>query len=88
MIQAENKQPTTMVLHNKQGISTDPNCYSFPQRYEHAYARELDHFADIITSKVSPKLTHEDARKVAIIADAAEESARSGKPVSMKGRYS
>jgi len=87
MVQAENKQPTTMVLHNRQGISVDPNCYSFPQRYEHAYAKELDHFADIIHGKATPKLTHEDARKVAIIADAAEESARTGKPVSMKGRY-
>jgi len=47
----------------------------------------LDHFADIIANKVAPKLTHEDARKVAIIADAAEESARTGKPVSMHGRY-
>jgi len=37
--------------------------------------------------KAIPKLSHEDARKVAIIADAAEESARTGKPVSMKGRY-
>jgi len=87
MLQAENKQPTTMVLHNRQGISIDPNCYSFPQRYEHAYAKELDHFADIIMGKAIPKLSHEDARKVAIIADAAEESARTGKPVSMKGRY-
>jgi predicted dehydrogenase len=47
----------------------------------------LDHFADIIVGKAPPKLTHEDARKVAIIADAAEESARTGKPVSLKGRY-
>jgi len=87
MVQAENKQPTTVVVSNKQGISVDPNCYSFPQRYEHAYARELDHFADVVQGKAIPKLTHDDARKVAIIADAAEESARSGKPVSMKGRY-
>jgi myo-inositol 2-dehydrogenase/D-chiro-inositol 1-dehydrogenase len=31
MLQAENKQPTTMVHHTKQGISIDPNCFSFPQ---------------------------------------------------------
>jgi len=87
MLQAENKQPTSMVLHNKQGITIDPNCYSFPQRYEHAYAKELDHFADVVLGKVVPKLTHDDARKVAIIADAAEESCRTGKPVAMRGKY-
>jgi myo-inositol 2-dehydrogenase/D-chiro-inositol 1-dehydrogenase len=87
MVQAMNRQPTSMVLSTKQGVSIDPNCYSFPQRYEHAYAKELDHFADVVEGKAVPKLTHDDARKVAIIADAAEESCRTGKPVSMKGRY-
>jgi len=87
MVQAMNRQPTSMVLSNKQGVTIDPNCYSFPQRYEHAYAKELDHFADVVLGKVAPKLTHDDARKVAIIADAAEESARTGKAVPMRGRY-
>jgi myo-inositol 2-dehydrogenase/D-chiro-inositol 1-dehydrogenase len=87
MLQANNKLPTTTVLSTKQGHQVDPNCYSFPQRYEHAYPRELDHFADIIDGKATPKLTHEDARKVAIVADAIEESCRAGKPISMKGRY-
>ena len=87
MLQAENKQPTSVVMSNKAGISIDPNCYSFPQRYEHAYALELDHFADVVERKAIPKLSHEDARKVAIIADAAEESCRSGKIVHMSGRY-
>jgi len=87
MVQAMNRQPTSVVVSKKEGVSIDPNCYSFPQRYEHAYARELDHFADVVLGKATPKLTHDDARKVAIIADAAEESVRTGKPVSMKGRY-
>jgi len=87
MLQAENKQPTSVVVSQKQAVSIDPNCYSFPQRYEHAYAMELDHFADVVLGKVKPKLSHDDARKVAIIADAAEESVRTGKPIDMKGRY-
>jgi len=81
MVQAQNKQPTTMVLSTDQGISIDTNCYSFPQRYEHAYAFEIEHFADVLAGTAQPKLSHDDCRKVAIIADAAEESVRSGRKI-------
>jgi len=81
MLQAMNRQPTTVILSTEKGISTDPYCYSFPQRYDVTYALELDHFADVLNGKVQPKLSHDDSRKVAIIADAAEHSARTGKPV-------
>jgi len=81
MLQSQNRQPTTTVLSTDQGINSDPFCYSFPQRYEHAYAIELDHFVDVIQRKAEPRLTHNDARKVAIIADAAEESVRQGRKV-------
>jgi len=84
MVQAMNKQPTTMILSTDEGIKSDAYCYSFPQRYDQAYALELDHFADIVTKGVEPRLSHDDARKVAIIADAAEKSAETGKPVSLK----
>jgi len=81
MVQAQNRQPTTVLHSTENGVNSDPFCYSFPQRYEHAYALELDHFVDVIEKKAEPRLSHDDARKVAIIADAAEESARSGKIV-------
>jgi myo-inositol 2-dehydrogenase/D-chiro-inositol 1-dehydrogenase len=83
MVQSMNRQPTTTIVSTDQGILSDPYCYSFPQRYEHAYALELDHFADIITKGVTPLLSHDDARKVAIIADAAEKSAETGLPVKL-----
>jgi len=84
MVQAMNRQPTTMVLSTENGIQTDPYCYSFPQRYDVTYALELDHFVDVVLGKAQPRLSHQDARAVAIIADAAEESARSGKAVAIK----
>ena len=31
MVQSHNKQPTSVVLSNRNGISIDTNCYSFPQ---------------------------------------------------------
>eukprot|EP01114_Cavostelium_apophysatum_P011803 TRINITY_DN262_c0_g1_i2.p1 TRINITY_DN262_c0_g1~~TRINITY_DN262_c0_g1_i2.p1 ORF type:complete len:336 (+),score=86.48 TRINITY_DN262_c0_g1_i2:97-1104(+) len=81
MLQAQNRQPTTVIHSTESGVNSDTYCYSFPQRYEHAYAIELDHFVDVLAGKAEPRLSHEDARKVAIIADAVEESARSGKKV-------
>jgi len=81
MVQAENRQPTTTIVSTDKGLLTDPFCWSFPQRYVEAYARELDHFADVVQGKVAPKLSHDDARKVAIIAEAAEESCVRGVPV-------
>jgi len=84
MLQAMNKQPTTVISSTDHGIETDTFCYSFPQRYVEAYAHELDHFADVVQKGVEPRLSHDDARKVAIIADAAEKSAETGKPVTLK----
>ena len=84
MLQAMNRQPTTVVLSNDEGVSTDPYCYSFPQRYDQTYALEMDHFADILSKKVDPLLSHDDARKVNIIADGAELSCQTGKPVTLK----
>jgi len=78
MLQAQNRQPTTVIHSTDSGVNSDTYCYSFPQRYEHAYAIELDHFVDILAGKTEPKLSHDDARKVAIIADAVEESVRKG----------
>jgi myo-inositol 2-dehydrogenase/D-chiro-inositol 1-dehydrogenase len=84
MVQVQNKQPTSTVVSTVDGVTIDPNLYSFPQRYVEAYARELDHFVDIMEGKATPLLTHDDARKVAIIAEAAEESCVKGMPIKIK----
>jgi len=81
MVQANNQQPTSTIVSTDQGIQGDPFCYSFPQRYVQAYGNELDHFIDVLEGKATPRLSHDDARAVAIIADAAEESVRTGKKV-------
>jgi len=81
MIQSNNQQKTSNLLHTENGITQDPNHYSFPQRYEKAYAQEMDHFVDVVLRKAEPRLSHDDVRKVTLIADAAEKSAEIGKPV-------
>jgi myo-inositol 2-dehydrogenase/D-chiro-inositol 1-dehydrogenase len=84
MIQSNNQQRTSNLIHLENGISSDPNLYSFQQRYEKAYSLEFDHFVDVIVGKAEPRLTHDDVRKVTLIADAAERSAELGKPVLVK----
>jgi myo-inositol 2-dehydrogenase/D-chiro-inositol 1-dehydrogenase len=84
MIQAMNKQPTTVIMSLEDGVHTDPYLYSFPQRYDQAYNIELDHFADVVLKGVPVRIGHEDVRKVSIIADAAEQSARTGTVVRPK----
>jgi len=81
MVQAMNQTPTSVIVSNENGVSTDPYLHSFPQRYEKTYATELAHFVDIIQGKAEPKLTHDDIRKVTLIANACEHSCETGQPV-------
>mmetsp|Transcript_15901 Transcript_15901/g.62137 ORF Transcript_15901/g.62137 Transcript_15901/m.62137 type:complete len:337 (+) Transcript_15901:31-1041(+) len=84
MLQVENRRPTTLVTSLESGISVDPNCFSFPQRYTDTYAIEVDHFLDIIQKGVQPKVDGESCRKVAIIADRAHEACKLGKPLPLQ----
>jgi len=83
MLQAENERQTTVILSNENGTTIDPTRHSFPQRYVITYATELDHFADVVEGKVQPLLIHNDARKSAIIADAATKSAQTGQVIAL-----
>jgi len=84
MIQAMNKQPTSVIVSLDDGVHTDPYLHSFPERYEQTYNIELDHFADVMLQGVPVRIGHDDVRKVSIIADAAEHSARTGQIVHPK----
>jgi len=48
--------------------------YSFPQRYYEAYKNEVQHFIDVIISKVKPKVSREDCVLVARMVQAAAKS--------------
>ena len=80
MLQAENQKPTTVVKSTADGVLTDPNCYSFPQRYLATYAAELDHFLDVVSDQAAPSITGEDCYRAAVIIDLCNKSALEGKP--------
>jgi len=84
MLQAENPRQTTVILSNEHGATHDVTPYSFPERYVVTYASELDHFADVVEGKCALLVTHDDARKQAILAEAATRSARTGEVIQLK----
>lgn len=80
MLQAENQKPTTVVKSTVDGVVTDPNCFSFPQRYIETYAAELDHFIDVVQNNVELAVTAEDCYRDAVIIDLCNEAAKTGVP--------
>jgi myo-inositol 2-dehydrogenase / D-chiro-inositol 1-dehydrogenase len=81
MVQTENRPTTSCVISTAAGIAADNPYFSFPQRYEQAYATEIEHFYDYLRNDATPYCSRVDCIRVAQIADAAEHSARAGAPV-------
>jgi myo-inositol 2-dehydrogenase/D-chiro-inositol 1-dehydrogenase len=81
MLQAENQRPSTVIRSTVNGVTVDPNCFSFPQRYTQTYYDEMDHFVDIILKGVPPAVTGADCYRDAVIIQKCEESVHSGLPV-------
>ena len=79
MLQAENKHPTTVVRSTAAGVSIDPNCFSFPQRYIETYEAEMVHFCDIVQNGATPVVSGEDCYRDAVIIDLCEASAKQRK---------
>jgi len=80
MLQAKNEFPESTVLYNESKTQEVPIFYSFPSRYSDGYKNELNHFLDVVQSggQVGMSVTDKMTSAVSKIADACEESARSG----------
>jgi myo-inositol 2-dehydrogenase/D-chiro-inositol 1-dehydrogenase len=81
LLRAGNKTQTSVEAGTKAGFATDPALPFFLERYEMAYRLELDAFITTIESGRAPSPDGEDGLKALVLADAATESASSGKPV-------
>ncbi|XP_011697169.1 PREDICTED: uncharacterized protein LOC105455498 [Wasmannia auropunctata] len=85
MVQADNEQPNSVCWRRElQGITTAPIWYSFASRFMNGYRREFDHFVDVVHGKVESQVKSKDILAVSKIATACEESARTGKIVTLK----
>ncbi|CAN5329826.1 inositol 2-dehydrogenase [soil metagenome] len=81
LLAAGNRHTTSVVRATGAGYATDPALPFFLERYAEAYRNELNAFiAAVLDGKpISP--TGDDGLKAQRLADAATESAKSGKPV-------
>ncbi|MBK8769690.1 MAG: inositol 2-dehydrogenase [Rhizobiales bacterium] len=82
MLSARNIHNTTVELHNGQGTQADPIQNFFLERYVQAYANELNTFIGAVESgNRDPRPSGFDGLQAQILADAATESWKTGKPV-------
>lgn len=83
LLRAGNMTATTVELADGRGFTGDPALPFFLERYDAAYRAELATFIAAIGQGKPPRPTGLDGLRALELADAAAESARSGKPVSL-----
>jgi myo-inositol 2-dehydrogenase/D-chiro-inositol 1-dehydrogenase len=81
MLAARNIPNTTVEQHDARGTQADPIQHFFLERYAQAYANELNAFIGAVESgNRDPRPNGHDGLQAQILADAATESWKTGKP--------
>ncbi|MBL8525002.1 MAG: inositol 2-dehydrogenase [Betaproteobacteria bacterium] len=83
LIRADNVLESTVSRWQEQGAASDLFQNFFLDRYADAYRREMAHFARILRSEVEPSVGYADGVAALALAEAAAESVRTGKVVSL-----
>jgi len=84
MLQVDNRRATTLRRWSAERTDgQDPLLHFFIQRYAEAYVHELNDFIDVVEKGGKPAVDFEDGRRALIIADAAWESVRTGRAVTI-----
>lgn len=83
MIQCHNHRPTEVVCWSGSHVSQDLPEHFFLQRYRDAYRLEMAHFLSLLREGGTPRTSIEDGVAAQRLADAATESARTGKTVTL-----
>lgn len=78
MIRAQNQLETTVETWGEQGAAADRFQNFFLDRYATAYAREIEHFADVVDGKTKPLVDYVDGLRALALAEAAAASATGG----------
>jgi myo-inositol 2-dehydrogenase/D-chiro-inositol 1-dehydrogenase len=81
LLRAHNVHPTTVEKANADGFNSDPVLPFFLERYAAAYRAEMDTFVMGVLEGKPLAPTGEDGLKALILADAADESAKTGQTV-------
>jgi myo-inositol 2-dehydrogenase/D-chiro-inositol 1-dehydrogenase len=83
LLQAGNHRPTEVTAWGPDVVSTDKPEHFFLQRYQHAYAAELEHFVAVLTGKEKLRAGIVDGVKALELADAATRSWREGRVIKL-----
>jgi len=82
-LQVNSVRATNLVISNALGIAESPLENFFMTRYQDAYRNEIEHFVNSIKSSSAPLVSGVDGLEALILADAAGESRRLGRPVTL-----
>ena len=81
-----NRRPTTVAAWGAERTeASDPVLNFFIERYREAYDAEIDHFVDCFEQGARPLAGFAEGREALRLADAALESARTGRVVRLDG---
>jgi myo-inositol 2-dehydrogenase/D-chiro-inositol 1-dehydrogenase len=78
---AGNRTPTTVELADGDAVRSDKPLHFFLERYADAYRIELNAFLEAVAKGAPMPVGAEDGRQALVLADAAFESLRTGRPV-------
>lgn len=86
MLLSDNPRSSNVVRFSATSTSSRDRLHDFfIERYPESYIRELDAFIDAVESSEPPSPSFEDGRRALLVANAAVESARTGKTVRVAG---
>ncbi|MCA9838230.1 MAG: inositol 2-dehydrogenase [Trueperaceae bacterium] len=78
MLQAENVLESTLIKSTGDGVVSQKPMYFFLERYEGAYASELESFIQLANGKAEAEVSGEDGERALALADAALRALESG----------
>lgn len=83
MLRADNQRETTVEFATEHGFQTAPAQNFFLERYERAYAAEMASFVAALNAGERPTPDIHDGLRAQMLADAAFESYRDGRPIQL-----
>jgi myo-inositol 2-dehydrogenase/D-chiro-inositol 1-dehydrogenase len=84
MVRSDNLRPTAILRSNAAATDArDPLLPFFVERYQQSYVHEIDDFIDAVLCRRKPSVGAADGRRALLLADAALQSHRTGRTVTI-----
>ncbi|HJS80141.1 MAG TPA: Gfo/Idh/MocA family oxidoreductase [Vitreimonas sp.] len=83
MAQMRNERSDAVQIWSEAGARASPIRPNFPSRYKASYAREMDHFAEVLAGRAEPQVGYAEGLRALAWAEACAESARTNTVVKL-----